>query len=40
MKCIDCDVSSLESSGFIVGAFNNKYKCESCVVRDDETGEI
>ena len=36
MKCIDCDISSLESSGFIVGAFNNKYKCESCM----STGEI
>ena len=40
MKCIDCGISSLESSGFIVGAFNNKYNCESCSIKDDTTGEV
>jgi hypothetical protein len=30
VKCIGCGISSLDSSGFIIGVFNNKYNCENC----------
>ena len=36
LRCIDCDVSSYDTSGFID---IDKYTCESCSVKDDINGE-
>jgi hypothetical protein len=37
LRCIDCDASSYETSGFML---IDKYCCESCSIKDDTTGEV
>jgi len=42
LRCIDCDVSSYDTSGYITYHLNGieKYTCETCSIKNDTTGEV